>query len=215
MGFLAPRDIAGTAQGALAYLDADKADQNMIYVPSLRRIRKMSATDTQDPIMGQDLIYDDNEGFQQKLSPTRYPYTYELLEEREYIYPGYSWDGSEYISSEGLDFRNLRFERRPTYIVRLTQQDPNYVYRYRIFFVDKETFWFMHIENYDLKGRLYRSVDGTPGFVPEMGTYTWGGGPLLMRDHIDLHSGVQQSYQVPAFWNRSDVSLAGLVRKGK
>jgi len=215
LGFLAPRDVAGTAQGAIAYLDADKVDQNMIYIPSLRRVRKMSATDTQDPIMGQDMIYDDNEGFQQKLSPTRYPYTYELLDEREFLVPAATLDGSEYIASEGLEFRGMKFERRPMYVVKLNQQDPNYVYRTRIFYIDKETLFYNCIENFDRKGRLYRTFDQQPGFFPEMGAFGWTGGLIVLKDYIDLHSGVQQPFQIPAFWNREDVSLGGLVKKGK
>jgi len=215
MGFLSPRDVTGTAQGALAYLDADKMDQNMIYIPSLRRIRKMSATDTQDPIMGQDLIYDDNEGFQQKLSPTRYPYTYKLREEREFLVPASSLDGSEYISSKGLEFRNIKFERRPIYVLELNQQDPNYVYSKRIFYIDKETLFYYCIENYDRNGRLYRSFEQQAGFFPEMGALGWTGVLIVFKDYIDLHSGVQQPYQIPAFWLRQDVSLRGLVKKGK
>ena len=214
-GFLNPRDIAGAAQDALYYLDSEKADQNMMYIPSLRRIRKMSTTDTQDPIFGQDVIYDDTEGFQQKLSPTRYPYKFAVVDEREFLLPACSWDGSEYISSEGVEFRNMKFERRPTYVVQMTQLDPNYVYSKRIFCVDKETFLYYSIENYDQKGRLYRTFDMTYGWFPEMGMFSGLGTVLLMRDHIDLHSGVHQPYMLPAFWGREDVSLRGLVKKAK
>ncbi len=35
----------------------------MMFIPSLRRVRKMSATDTQGSVMGQGQIYDDNEGW--------------------------------------------------------------------------------------------------------------------------------------------------------
>ena len=83
------------------------------------------------------------------------------------------------------------------------------------FYIDKETFNFLHIENYDQKGRLYRTWDGNYSFFDEMGTYSWSGMLLLMRDHIDLHSGFQQPYQLPAFWTRQDVSLRGLVKKAK
>ena len=215
LGFLAPRDVYGAAQSALYYLDPDRLDQLMMYIPSLRRVRKMSATDSQDPIMGQDAIYDDNEGWMQKLSPTRYPYTFEVLEEREYLVPAPTRDGAEYISSDGLEFRNMKFERRPMYVVKLTQQDPNYVYSYRIFYIDKETFNYVHVENYDQKGRLYRTFDINYSFFPDMGMFSWSGALILMRDHIDTHSGVQQPYQIPAFWTRRDVSLKSVIRKGK
>ena len=214
-GFQAPRDVAGTVQSALFYESPETTDQLMMFIPSLRRVRKMSATDTQDPVMGQDQIYDDNEGWTQKLSPNRYPYEYEILEEREFLVPAPTLDGAEYISSEKLEFRGLKFERRPIYVVKLTQLDPNYVYGHRIFYIDKETFNFYHIENYDQKGRLYRTVDLNYGFFPEMGAITWSGMINLMRDHLDLHSACFQSYQLPAFWSRRDVSLKGLLRKAK
>jgi hypothetical protein len=213
-GFFSPRDIAGAAQKPIYYLDPEKTDQTMMYIPSLRRIRKMSATDTQDPIFGQDIIYDDTEGFQQKLSPTRYPYTYKVVGEKEFLLPAHTEDGTDYMSTEGVEFRNMKFERRPMYVLELTQLDPNYVYSRRIFRVDRETFLYYSIENYDQKGRLYRTYDVTYGWFPEMGMIATGG-LLLARDHIDLHSGIQQPHMLPAFWNRNDVSLRGLVKKAK
>jgi hypothetical protein len=144
--------------------------------------------------MGQDQIYDDNEGWMQKLSPTRYPYKYEVLEEREYLVVAQE-EQAEYWSSKGLEMRNVRLERRPIYVVKLTQLDKNYVYGHRIFYIDKETFNFYHNEFFDQKGRLYRSWDGNYGWFPEMGTSTWCGTYILMRDHIDS-IGVQQPYQL-------------------
>jgi len=213
--FLSPRDIAGTAFASLYYLDTGKADQLMVYVPSLRRVRKLTATDTQDPIQGQDIIYDDNDSFQQKLSPTRYPYKYEIIAEREYLVPAYTLDGSEYFSSKGFECRNMKFERRPIYVVQLTQSDPNYVYGKRIFIIDKETFLMHHMSNYDQKGRLYRTFDCNWSFFPEMGAFSYSGGMYLLRDHLDLHSGVQQFHQIPALWSRDDVGLEAVYKKGK
>jgi len=213
--YKSPRDLAGTVQAADIYLDFDKSDQMMLYLPSIRRIRKLSATDTQDPILGLDQIYDDNEGFMQKLSPTRYPYKYEVLGEREFLVPAPTWDGSEYISSQGLELRGLKFERRPMYILELTQLDPSYVYSSRIFYVDKETFNYLHIANHDRKGRLYRTADWSYSFCPEMGAVSWAGMLVLNRDHIDLHSGVEMVHEFPAFFTRKDISLRGLVKRAK
>lgn len=210
MDFPAPRDVAGTAQSAVYYADPTKPDMLMVYVPSMRRVRKMTSSDTQDPIMGMDQIYDDNEGWMQKLSPTRYPYKFEVVEEREFLVPAPTLDGAEYISKKG-EFRNLKFERRPLYVVKLTQLDENYVYKYRLFYIDKETFNYYHVENYDRKSRLYRTWDGNYSFFPEMGTTTWSGSFILMVDHIDMHSSVEQPYQLPAQWSRRDLGLEGYI----
>jgi len=212
--YFAPRDVSGTVMSALYYLDPNKADQLMVYVPSLRRVRKLTATDSQDPVMGQDAIYDDSEGWMQKLSPTRYPYKFELLEEREYLVPAATEDGSEYISSKGLELRNMKMERRPLYVIKLKQTDTSYVYSYRIFYVDKETFNFYYIENYDQKGRLYRTYDQNYSWHPEMGMFAWFGSFYFVRDHVDLHSGIYQPLQLPAFWgSRNDVSIEGSIKQ--
>ena len=60
--------------------------------------------------------------------------------------------------SKKIEWRNIEFERRPVYVVQLTQQDPNYVYSKRIMYIDKETFYLFYVENYDQKKRLYRSL---------------------------------------------------------
>jgi len=211
---MAPRDMYGNAFTMLWYLDPNKFDQNLIYISALRRIRKMSATDTQDDVGGGDLIYDDGEGFCQKLSPKRYPYKFELIAEREYLVMAPQWDGSGYLSSQGLEFRNYEFERRPMYVVKLTQMDKNYVYSYRILYIDKETFVPYHVDNYDQKGRLYRTTDLLIGFIPEMGLLFSMG--YMGRDHIDLHSTISQMYTIPAAeLSRRDISLSHLVKTVK
>jgi hypothetical protein len=212
LDFQAPRDVAGTVLTGLFYLDPNKADNLLIYLPHLRRVRKMTSSDTQDPVMGQDMIYDDAEGFFQKASATKYPYKYEVVEEREYLVPAPTIDGAEYFSSKGMECRNVRMERRPMYVVKLTQLDKSYVYGSRLFYIDKETFLFYHVENFDQKGRLYRTFDNNYGFFPEMGAFGWGGGLLLMRDHVDIHSSIQQPYQLPVVHKRGDVSIDGLMK---
>ena len=204
LNMLTPRDIAGMAMLFNYYLDAKKTDASMVYIPSLRRVRKMSATDTQDPIAGQDLINDDQSGFMQKLSPTRYPYKIELVEEREYLVAAPTLDGAEYVTSDGLEFRGLKFERRPIYVVKMTQLDTNYVYSKRIFYIDKETFQFYQVENYDQKGRLYRTFWAYYQFKPDQGMFTWGG-YLLYRDHVDLHSNVVFSVDLSGVNSRQDI----------
>lgn len=214
MTFTSPRDLAGTTLVINYYLDADKQDQQMMYIPSLRRVRKLTTTDTQDPVMGQDMISDDNEGFTQKPSPTRYPYKYEVVEEQEFLVPFASLDGSEYFSSKGLELRNLKFERRPVYVLKLTQLDPNYVYSKRILYIDKETFHLIFIKNYDQKGRLYRSAAwDAPTFIPEMGTFGFCGTTSIFTDYVDLHSTTNTLHEIPAFWDRRDVSIEGYIKQ--
>lgn len=209
----APRDIAGMAVSELFYLDPGKSDLLLAYIPSLRRVRKMTSTDTQDAVSGQDIIYDDGEGWSQKLSPTRYPYKFEVIDEREYLVPAPTMDGAEYISSKGLELRNVKMERRPIYVIKLTQLDRNYVYGHRILYVDKETFLYYHIENYDQKGRLYRTWSCNYSWFPEMGALTFSGSLNVQKDALDQHTSVFQPYLLPAFWSRPNLSIEGSVKQ--
>lgn len=212
--WMAPRDQYGNAFSILTYLNPDKPDLSLIYVNALRRIRRLSATDTQDAVGGQDIIYEDNDGFNQQLSPTRYPYKYELIAEREYLVPAPILEGRGYMERKTLALKGYEFERRPLYVVKLSQTDPNYVYGTRVLYIDQETFVLYHVDNYDQKGRLYRTSDVIPQFIPEMGLTS----PcdLVMRDHIDLHSVFARNFTLPAAWvGRKAINLQNLVGKGK
>jgi len=212
--YLAPRDMYGNVISSCSYFDPNKYDLMMVYVNVLRRVRVLSATDIQDAIGGADYIYADAGGFGQKLSSKIFPYKIEVIAEREYLVPSATLDGSEYMSSRGFELRNCEFERRPMYVVKMTQLDKNFVYSYRIVYIDKETLMLNFIENYDQKGRLYRSVRGLRPFIREMGMFGFGMG--LGYDHLDLHSSFTFGYNVPAPWvNRSHISLRGLVLRGK
>jgi uncharacterized protein DUF1329 len=214
--FGAPRDIADITQGGVYYMDSDRPDQLMLYIPAMRRVRKMTATDTQDPMVGMDIIYDDGEGWFQKLSKTSYPYKYEMIEEREYLVPAPTWDGSCYISKkENYAFKGLKFERRPIQVIKLTQLDPNYVYQSRILYVDKEHLAHYCILSYDQKGRLYREWSLNFGFEPNVGMLHWGGALVFMGDHLDTHCTIMQPFSNPAAFGRSDLSIQGIMKRTK
>ena len=209
---LSPRDIKGTSILQYFYEDRDRFTQSMMYVPSLRRIRKMSASDTQDPMNGMDIIYDDQTGFDQKITPNRYPYKFEVSEMKEYLWV-VSTDGTEYIdSTDGFSLKNVKMMRRPMYAVTCTQQDKNYVYGKRLVYFDAETFLATMMFNYDQKGRLYRTQHSPLYFLEECGQFFGNGTQGVLRDYIDEHTTVMQIFSPPAFWKRSHFSMKNMSR---
>ena len=106
-------------------------------------------------------------------------------------------------------------ERRPIYVLKLTQLDSNYVYSKRVFYIDKETFNFYQIENYDQKGRLYRTVEYDWSFVSEMGQNVAIGSTFLYIDHLEKHSSISLVYDLPAFCQRAHFGLKGIARSAK
>ena len=216
MSYLSPRDMYGNVLSILNYVDTDKYDIFLLYINMLRRIRRMSATDSQDDVGGGDMIYEDLEFFDQKLSPKRFPYKFEVIAEREFLVPTHIMEETTtYLDSKkGMEWRNIEFERRPMYVVQLTQLDKNFVYGKRILYIDKETFYLQHIENYDQKGRLYRSVIGSAVFTPEMGAFH--SGEFVTKNHLDFHSAFIRHFIVPALnLTRDNVNLENLTKRGK
>ena len=187
----------------------------MVYVPSLRRTRKLSATDTQDPTG--DFTYDDQNMLLQKITPRKYPYKYDILEEREYLM--FYTDDSETTwcdSKNGYALRDVKIMRRPCYVLQMTQLDPNYVYRKRIYYIDKETFDPSYNENYDQRGRLYRvQYYACTGLIPESGLITHNGSYAVQRDYVDVHSTITLLINYPAPWSRSRFSMEYIIKTGK
>jgi len=210
-----PRAQRGTILLRMLYDNPEKTDVSMVYVPSLRRIRKLTATDTQDPTG--DFTYDDQNMLLQKISPNRYPYKYEIIAEREYLLP-YSYQSvpAWCDSKNGYALKGVILMRRPTYVLQMTQLDPNYVYSKRIFYIDKEMFDCGYNDNYDQKGQLYRAQGYFSFvFVPEGGWVINYGGYAIQRDYIDLHSTCSMPNTYPAAWPRERFSMEYLIKKGK
>ena len=130
----------------------------------------MSATDTQDQAVGQDLAFDDSGFLSQALRPDRYPFEVRLIDEREFLMPAYTLDGASYLDSkDGWKWKGLRFERRPMWVIEMNQLDRNYIYSKRVLYFDKETLVPHFQEMYDQKGRYYRHLDVEWGQVAPLG----------------------------------------------
>jgi Outer membrane lipoprotein-sorting protein len=55
--FLAPNDIKGT--GFLVWEHAKQEDERFLYLPALRRVRRIAGAETQESFVGSDLSYED------------------------------------------------------------------------------------------------------------------------------------------------------------
>jgi len=75
MGFVAPYDFKGMVILTHRYDDPTRMDDQWMYIPSLRRVRRMSSAQRWDKLPGgQDITYDGAMGFDGK--PTNYDWKY-------------------------------------------------------------------------------------------------------------------------------------------
>jgi len=208
-----PRDLYGNVYFITYYIDPLKDVNFLAYVNFLRRVRKLSSTDSQDQAVGQDLAFDDADGLSQPLRPDRYPYEVTVIDEREFLVPAYTFDASDYLDSkDGWKWKGLKFERRPMWVVEMKQLDKNYLYSKRVGYFDKETLLFHLWEMYDQKGRYYRMFDIQWGMVKPMGYYNTI--HVNNCDWIDTHSTWTFSPAYPALWlSRKEMSLRSMMKQ--
>jgi hypothetical protein len=168
--FIYPRDISGTAYVRTRFIAADRPDEFLLYVPSMRRVRRMSGSDMQDPLFGSDLIWDDYNVHAQKLSTTDFPCNYKMLPPQEMLLPtfvDYDWPYdrarsgfADYKVDEAGDQVFLHFgswQRRWAYVCESVSKDSSYCYSKRVIVNDAETHLQLQADSYDQQGRLWRS----------------------------------------------------------
>jgi hypothetical protein len=167
--FFYPKDISGTSYVRKRYVAVDKPDEFLLFVASMRRIRRMSGRDTQDALFGSDLIWDDYNYFFQKLSKNDFPCEYKLLPSREMLVPSvidYNWPDDrsmagfpDYRVDESGDQVYLHYgtwQRRWVHGVEVIEKDPAYCYSRRVLTIDLERTSVVHCDEYDQAGRLWR-----------------------------------------------------------
>ena len=167
--FVYPKDVSGTSYVRKHYIAGDKLDDFLLYIPSMRRVRRMSSRDTQDPLFGSDLTWDDYNTFWQKLSPTDFPNDYNKLPEREMLMPtfiDYDWPMdraqagfTDYGVDEAADQTWCKYgtwQRRWIWPLEIIPRDKAYCYSKRYVAIDPESCVAVSCEMYDQSGRLWR-----------------------------------------------------------
>ncbi|MDR2069573.1 MAG: outer membrane lipoprotein-sorting protein [Spirochaetaceae bacterium] len=59
MGFKSPRDVAGTGYLSFSYDDESKDDDIWLYLPAMKRVRRITGSGKNDSFMGTDFTYED------------------------------------------------------------------------------------------------------------------------------------------------------------
>lgn len=158
----------------------------------------MSGRDTQDPLFGSDLLWDDYNIYWQKPSNTEFPNEYKLPPRREMLLPtyiDYNWPDdrasagyTDYKVDESGPQCFLHYgtwQRRWVYPLEIISKDKAYVYGRRVLMADPESFVEVQTDMYDQSGRLWRewvrdynlSQDGV-GVMEEL---------IDIVDHVNNH----------------------------
>jgi len=149
---LEPFDLKGVGIVGNRYIDPGKQDNQWLYLPSLRRVRRMSSAQRSDALFGQDTDMDSYYGYNGHVAWTNWTF----LGEREMLaaihavnYPVKWADPADWAFDDV-------WEKRKVYVVQGVSKLPQYAYSKRIILIDKEAWIVPYSDIYDLAGELWK-----------------------------------------------------------
>lgn len=166
VGVDAPFDAKGIALITYRYKAADaplastKNDDTWVYVPTLRRVRRISSYQRTDAVSGTDFTFDDLSGF----SGIVPQYQWRCLGQQDVLasvnskvkaYP-YTRDYS--FGPYGLSFANDRWELRHTFKIQFEPGNADHPYSRKIMYVDRNTAEILYSFAYDRKDELWKVI---------------------------------------------------------
>jgi hypothetical protein len=161
---VAPFDARGIMLMSYRYKSADNAraeaknDDTWVYVPTLRRVRRISTAQRTDSIAGTDFTLDDLASFA-GIVPQ---YDWECLGEMDLLAPsntkvkGFPYSRNHNFGPYGLSFADDRWEMRKTYKIRMTPKNADHPYSRKDLYIDKETLNAAYSFAYDQKEELWK-----------------------------------------------------------
>jgi hypothetical protein len=160
----APFDARGIMLLSYRYKSTDKPrseaknDDTWVYVPTLRRVRRLSAAQRTDAVAGTDFTFDDLFSFAGIIPQ----YEWECLGEKQIIAPmnskvkGFPYDKDHNFGPYGLSYADDRWELRDTLVVRMTPKNADHPYHHKDLYLDKQTLSAHYSFAYDQKEELWK-----------------------------------------------------------
>ena len=149
---LEPFDLKGVGALGYRYLDPGKQDDSWLYLPSLRRVRRLSTAQRSDALFGHDTDVDSYYGYAGQIAWMNWKYLGErdLLGAYHAVHNPVKWN-------EKVDWAfDDSWEKRRVYVVEGYSKLPQYAYGKRVIFIDKESMLVPFSDIYDRSGELWK-----------------------------------------------------------
>jgi hypothetical protein len=163
---VAPFDARGITLLTYRYKSSDlpraeaRNDDTWVYVPTLRRVRRISTAQRTDAISGTDFTLDDLRSFN-GIVPQ---YEWTCLGERKIIAPmnskvkAYPYEKDHNFGPYGLSFADDRWELRDAWIVRMKPKNADHPYNHKDIYIDKQSLAPLYSFAYDQKEELWKII---------------------------------------------------------
>jgi hypothetical protein len=150
---LEPFDLKGVGSVGNRYIDPAKQDDQWLYLPSLRRVRRLSTAQRSDALFGQDTDVDSYYGYSGHIAWMDWKY----LGEKTILacmhgehYPVKWAEGAADWAFDDV------WEKRNVYVIEGISKLPQYAYSKRVIFIDKESWVVPYSDIYDRAGELWK-----------------------------------------------------------
>ena len=147
-----PFDLKGVGATFYRYIDPDRQDDSWLYLPQLRRVRRLSTAQRSDALFGQDSDVDSYYGFSGHIAWMDWKFLGErtVLGVMHAQHAPVKWQDPEDWAFDDI------WEPRRVYVIEGTSKLPQYAYGKRILFIDKEGYVVTHSDIYDRAGQLWK-----------------------------------------------------------
>tara|TARA_Y100000588_G_scaffold94715_1_gene102683 strand:+ start:905 stop:2269 length:1365 start_codon:yes stop_codon:yes gene_type:complete len=151
--FFEPFDVKGT-KFVIERAFADLDDQVNSYLPSQRRVRRLSAKERADSFMGTDFTFDDFAVFSGRVFDFKWTY----LGQKSILFVANSkHENAKFYGPSSLIPKD-RWQVRRCYVVELTPVWKDHPYASRLMFIDRENFEAAFAAIFDHNGDLWKSL---------------------------------------------------------
>jgi hypothetical protein len=149
---LEPFDLKGVGAIGNRYIDPARHDDSWLYVPSTRRVKRLSTVQRSDALFGQDTDSDSYYGYNGHIAWM----TWHFLGERELLAAMHAENYPvKWASPADWAFDDV-WEKRQVYVIEGVSKLPQYAYSKRIIFIDKEAWVVPYSDIYDRAGELWK-----------------------------------------------------------
>ena len=141
-------------------LDEAKNDDTWVYLPDLRRVRRISTAQRTDAVAGTDFSRDDLFSFA-GIPPQ---YDWFCLGEQDVIAPlntkalAYPYEKEHSFGPYGLSFADDRWELRHAWILRFDPKNDNHPYSHKDLWIDSQTYEPLYSFAYDRRKDLWKII---------------------------------------------------------
>jgi hypothetical protein len=162
----APFDARGIMVMTYRYKASDgprataKNDDTWVYVPTLRRVRRISTAQRTDAVSGTDFTFDDLQSF----SGIVPQYTWTCLGTMDIIAPmntkvkAYPYEKNHNFGPYGLSYADDRWELRHAVKLRMKPKNPDHPYHHKDIYIDTQTYNPLYSFAYDQKQELWKVI---------------------------------------------------------